>query len=77
MTTQPTIRIVQRSMHPHSTALQTLTITVAYGEGAEMEATILLRPGAVPNDEGSIRLEVQRLADALATAARTTGGITS
>ena len=77
MTTQPTIHIVDRSLHPHTNAIQGLTITVAYGDGAQVEASILLRPGAVPNDENSIREEIERLGNALITAARSPNGITS
>lgn len=72
-----TIRIVQRSTHPHTDAVQSLTITVHYGEGSQAEATILLRPGAVPNEDKSIRQEFERLGRALIAAAQAPGGVTS
>jgi hypothetical protein len=71
------VHIVQRNLHPHTNAVQALTITVQYGDGVEAEATILLRPGAVPNDEKNIRDEIARLGTALVTAARSPNGITS
>jgi hypothetical protein len=77
MGSQPTIRIVQRSTHPHTGALQSLTITIPYGEGTEAEATLLLRPGALPNNEQSIREEIERLGSALMSASRAANGITS
>jgi hypothetical protein len=77
MTVRPTVRIAQRSLDPHTNAVQSLTIAVTYGDGVQMEATILLRPRAIPNEESSIRREIQRLADALTSAALIPGGITS
>jgi hypothetical protein len=45
------VQIVQRNLHPHTNTVQALTITVGYGDGVEVEAMILLKPGALPNDE--------------------------
>jgi|HubBroStandDraft_6_1064221.scaffolds.fasta_scaffold117064_3 hypothetical protein len=71
------VHIVQRNLHPHTNAIQALTISTNYGDGVEAEATILLRPGAVPNDEKSIRDEIERLGNALLAAAQSQTGITS
>jgi hypothetical protein len=73
----PKVHIVQRNLHPHTNAVQALTITVHYGNDVEAEATILLRPGAVPNDEKNIRQEIERLGSALIAAAKSPNGITS
>jgi hypothetical protein len=77
MTTQQTIHIADRSLHPHTNALQAMTVTVTYGDGAEVKATVLLRPGTVPNDEISIRQEFEKLGNALISASRAPNGITS
>jgi hypothetical protein len=74
---QPTIRIIERNLHPHTGAVQALTIAVAYGDGVEAEATILLRPGVVLNDENSIREEIERLGRTILSAAQSPSGITS
>jgi hypothetical protein len=71
------VQIVQRNLDPRTNAVQSLTITVHYGDGAEAEATILLRPGVVPNEDKSIRQEIERLGDALVAAARSPNGVTS
>lgn len=72
-----TIRIVQRSLHPRTNAVQSLTITVQYGNGSQLEATVLLRPDAVPNEDTSIRQEFERLGKALIAAAQSPTGIAS
>ena len=79
MISQPAdnVRIVQRNIHPHANTISGLTITASYGDGAEVEASILLRPGAIPNDEKNIREEIERLGRALILAAQSPGGITS
>jgi hypothetical protein len=69
------VRIVQRHLHPHTNTVQALTIAVSYGDGVEVEATILLRPGVLPNDENSIREEVARLGKALILTAQSPAGI--
>ena len=69
------VRIVQRHLHPHTNTVQALTIAVGYGDGVEVEATTLLRPGVLPNDENSIREEVARLGTALILAAQSPAGI--
>jgi hypothetical protein len=71
------IHIVQKSLHPQTKAIETITITVRYGDHSEAEATILVRPGALPNDDKSIRREFERLGQALIAAAQSVGGITS
>jgi hypothetical protein len=71
------VQIVQRNLHPHTNSVQALTIIAHYGDGVEAEATILLRPGAVPNDEKNIQDEIARLGVALIAAARSPNGITS
>jgi hypothetical protein len=64
--TDPTkVHIIQRHVHPDTSTVHALTISVGYGDGVEVEATIPLKPGALPNDEKSIRDEVQRLGKAL------------
>jgi hypothetical protein len=76
--TDPTkVHIVQRHLHPDTSTVCALTISVGYGDDVELEATILLKPGALANDEGSIRDEIQRLGKALIIAAQSPAGITS
>jgi hypothetical protein len=77
MTAQAIIHIVDRNLHPHTNALQGMTVTATYGDGAEVKATILLRPGTVPNYETSIKQEFEKLGNALISAARAPNGITS
>jgi hypothetical protein len=77
MTAQPTIHINQRNLDQHTNALTALTVTVAYDNGAEVKATILLRPGIVQNDDKSIRQEFEKLGNALISAAHSANGITS
>jgi len=50
-------------------------LTAIYDQGVSAEATILLRPCTVPNNEASIRKEIERLGNALVTAARSPDGI--
>jgi hypothetical protein len=70
------VQIVQRNIDPRTHALAALTISVSYGDGSTLEeATILLRPGAVPNDADSIRAEIDRLGRALQSAAGSANGI--
>jgi hypothetical protein len=71
------VHIVQRSLHPHTQAIQTLLIAVPYRSGSEAEISILLRSESVPNDEKSIRDEIERLGNALLEAARAPDAITS
>jgi hypothetical protein len=70
------VNIVQRHLHPYTSTVHALTISVGYGDGVEVEATILLKSGALPNDDKSIRDEVQRLGKALIIAAQSPAGIT-
>jgi hypothetical protein len=71
------VKILQRNVHPHpqTNALQALTLSAHYADGVEAEATILLRPGAVPNDDKSIRTVIENLAKALIEAARASDGV--
>lgn len=71
----PTVKIVQRNQDVRTQALTALTITVHYGDGVEANATILLRPGVVANDEKNIRTEIERLGNALTEAAKSKSGI--
>jgi hypothetical protein len=65
------VTIEQRSIEPRTKTLISLTITVSY-DGAQADATILLRPGesAVADDDASIRAEIERLGKALTAAAQ-------
>src|SRR5690242_1842649 len=49
-------------------------LSVAYDQGVLAEATIMMRPCTVPNDEASIRKEIERLGNALVIAARSPDG---
>lgn len=71
------VQIVQRNLDPRTQALQALTITVTYGDGIQADATILLKPGLVPNKDQNIRDEIVRLGFALQNAARSPNGVTS
>jgi hypothetical protein len=70
------VHIVQRHLHPHTNTVQALSIKVGYGDEVEVEATILLKPGALANDNNSIREEVARLGKALIIASQSSAGIT-
>jgi hypothetical protein len=70
------VLIVQRHLHPHTNTVQAPSIKVGYGDEVEVEATILLKPGALTNDENSIRKEVTRLGKALIIASQSSAGIT-
>jgi hypothetical protein len=73
-----TIHIAQRNLHRHTGVVQSLTVTVRYGEGLQNEATILVRPGeSLPNDDKSIRDELERLGHALIAAAQSRDGVTA
>jgi hypothetical protein len=69
------VKIVQRNFEPGTSAIEALMLTVIYAQGVSAEATILLRPCTVPNNEASIRKEIERLGDALVTAARSPDGV--
>lgn len=71
------VHIAQRNLDPHSNVITGLSITTTYDEGVSAEATILLRPCVVPNDQESIRKEIERLGKALIAAAQSPEGITS
>jgi hypothetical protein len=69
------VKIVQRNFEPGTSAIEALMLTAIYDQGVSAEATILLRPCTVPNNEASIRKEIERLGNALVTAARSPDGI--
>jgi hypothetical protein len=70
------VHIVQRDLHPRTNTVQALSINVHYGDEVEVQATISLKPGALPNDENSIREEVARLGKALIIASQSPARIT-
>jgi hypothetical protein len=67
------VKIVQRNFEPGTSAIEALMLTVIYAQGVTAEVTIVLRPCTVPNDEASIRKEIERLGNALVEAARSPG----
>ena len=69
------VKIVQRNFEPGTNAIEALMLSVVYDQGVLAEATILMRPCTVPNDEASIRKEIERLGNALVTAARSPDGV--
>jgi len=68
------VKIVQRNFEPGTSAIEALMLSVAYDQGVLAEATIMMRPCTVPNDEASIRKEIERLGNALVIAARSRMG---
>jgi hypothetical protein len=69
------VKIVQRNFEPGTSAIEALMLSVAYDQGVLAEATILMRPCTVPNDQASIRKEIERLGNALVIAARSPDGV--
>jgi hypothetical protein len=69
------VKIVQRNFEPGTSAIEALMLSVAYDQGVLAEATIMMRPCTVPNDEASIRKEIERLGNALVIAARSPDGV--
>ena len=69
------MKIVQRNFEPGTSAIEALMLSVAYDQGVLAEATILMRPCTVPNDQASIRKEIERLGNALVIAARSPDGV--
>jgi hypothetical protein len=49
MSAATTVHISQRDLDPRTNAIRGLTITARYGDGIETRATILLRPGGLPD----------------------------
>ena len=69
------VKIVQQNFEPGTSAIEALMLSVAYDQGVLAEATIMMRPCTVPNDEASIRKEIERLGNALVLAARSPDGV--
>jgi hypothetical protein len=69
------VKIVQRNFVPGTSAIEALMLSVDYDQGVLAEATITMRPCTVPNDEASIRKEIERLGNALVRAARSPDGV--
>jgi hypothetical protein len=68
------VKIVQRNFEPGTSAIEALMLTAIYAQGVTAEVTILLRPCTLPNNEVSIRKEIERLGEALIAAARSPDG---
>jgi DNA repair photolyase len=60
------VKIVQRNFEPGTSAIEALMLTAIYAQGVTAEVTILLRPCTLPNNEVSIRKEIERLGEAFA-----------
>jgi hypothetical protein len=70
------VRIIHRILERDTNIITALTIAAEYEQSASAEVTILMRPCAVPNDDKSIRLEIERLGHALIAVAQSPTGVT-